>query len=355
MGGEINNLYVHFPFCRRKCTYCALPSRAGVRKEERLLYSEKIASAIAGGILGATPFKTIYFGGGTPALGNIAEISSRLAPYIREDTEFTVELHPCDVTEDLLLKLRECKVNRISMGVQSLDDGTLEAMGRGYTAKEAEESFALVRRHFENSGIDLIVGYPGEKIPTEEYGRSLKNWGLKHCSVYTLTVEEKSILAMQAKTGKVKIPSDDEMLDRLASVSAILSGAGLERYEISNYAVPGFECRHNLATWSGEDYIALGEGAAGRIGRYRTLNWMGEEPFEKHKDTFIRSEKDDETERRIFRLRTSLGIDVGGKKEWLETLEKFRTQGLVEKTSPSTFRLTGRGMEVCDCILSELV
>jgi oxygen-independent coproporphyrinogen-3 oxidase len=355
MGEEIKNLYVHFPFCRRKCSYCALPSRAYVGEEERFLYSEKIAKSISNGILGTKALKTIYFGGGTPALGNLKEVTTRLLPYIDGDTEFTVELHPDDVTENLLSMLKDANVNRISMGVQSLDDATLKAMGREYTAKKAERAFAQIRKYFDNAGIDLIVGYPGDNLSTDDYYKTLKNWGLKHCSVYSLIVEEKSVLGKLWETGKIKIPSDDEMLDKINSISEMLSRIGLERYEISNYAVPGFECRHNLATWKGEDYIGLGEGAAGRIGLYRTLNWLGEEPFEKHKETYVQSKKDDETERRIFRLRTFLGLDVKDNPEWEKALKRFETEGLVEENSNSTFRLTKRGMEVCDCILAELV
>ena len=165
-----------------------------------------------------------------------------------------MELHPLDVTPAKLDELKSIGVNRISMGVQSLDDATLRAMGRGYTADDAAHAFALVKSRFDNAGIDLILGYPGDPTTTnaEALLAPLSNWGLRHCSLYSL----------QNERGLKDVPDDNVVLDGIRSASRFLESIGLSRYEISNYAAPGFECRHNLAVWRGEDYIGLGDGAA---------------------------------------------------------------------------------------------
>ena len=342
----VDNLYVHFPFCRRKCSYCALYSRAGVSQADRDAYVRRLAVEIGteGQTLSAS-LRTVYFGGGSPALCDLSVLAPVLRPLCGEETEFTVELHPLDVTSDKLDQLKALGVNRISMGVQSLDDAILADMGRGYAVDEAERAFALVKRYFDNAGIDLIVGYPGDEVAKKGRGRQwnlkrLESWGLKHCSVYSL----------QNERGLKNVPDDDMVLDRLRHIAICLGGMGLERYEISNYAVPGFECRHNLAVWRGEDYIGLGDGACGRIGLKRTK--FGKEE--------IVAPEFDAKERMLFRLRTREGLDIRS----LSNLSNFSNLSNILATqvamglltqSGSMFRLTERGTEVCDSILAELI
>ena len=344
MSNAVENLYVHFPFCRRKCSYCALYSRTGVSQADRDAYVRRLASEMVRTLDGRREtLKTVYFGGGSPALCDLRPILDVLVrggavSAAQSETEFTVELHPLDVTEDLLKTLRDGGVNRISMGVQSLNDEVLADMGRGYTVDESERAFALVKRYFDNAGIDLIVGYPGDEVKVKGEGeqwnlKRLESWGLRHCSVYSL----------QNERGLKNVPDDDTVLDLLRHIAICLGKMGLERYEISNYAVPGFECRHNLAVWRGEDYIGLGDGACGRIGLVRTK--FGRE--ETVDAAF------DEKERRLFRLRTREGLDASGHPEWDEILAESRRQGLLTQ-SGSVYRLTERGTEVCDSILAEL-
>ena len=335
------NLYVHFPFCRARCSYCSLYSRAGRPESERNEYALKVADAISS--LGIAP-ATIYFGGGSPALCDLRPVFAALK---REQApEFTVELHPLDVTKELLETLKAGGVNRISMGIQSLDDDILAHMGRGYTFADAERAFALVKTVFDNAGIDLIVGYPGEKRAILPQHARLAGWGLRHCSVY----------ALQNERRLKDVIDDDTTLNRLSETAEFLQEIGLIRYEISNYAIPGYECRHNLAVWRGEDYFGIGDGACGRIGRRRTRNFWG-------LSTTVRgglatseetvSEEFDEKERRLFRLRTIEGLDASGHPEWEETLERFVSEGLLTRAG-DIYRLSARGTEVCDSILSEL-
>ena len=420
------NLYIHFPFCRRKCTYCALHSRAGTSTAAREEYVRRLIESIrvelgsdrveleSGRVEleSSSPstlpdptrpyptLKTIYFGGGSPALCDLEPLFAALAPLRAPDCEFTVELHPLDVTADLLKTLRSGGVNRISMGVQSLNDDILRHMGRGYTFMEAERAFYLIREYFDNAGIDLIVGYPGETQALTPRHARLAKWGLTHCSVYSLILEENSILAHLLQNSPTPngdspptpqrgqspyppgtvppplgdsppLPDDDTVLNRISIVSRFLQEIGLKRYEISNYARPGFECRHNMAVWSGEDYIGLGEGAHGRIGLSRTEGTRdcprggggtvppGGGDCPRWGVQFLTPEQD-LVERKIFALRTRNGLDLADTRwgqspsGWREILDRFAAEGLLAR-SGTVYRLTERGTEICDSILAELV
>ncbi len=337
------NLYVHFPFCRSRCSYCSLYSRVRASPADRVAYVARIADAITQKFKSASTqtLSTLYFGGGSPALCDLSPLRVTLKQWKTGLTcfplfEFTVELHPLDVTPAKLDELKSIGVNRISMGVQSLDDATLRAMGRGYTASDAARAFALVKSRFDNAGIDLIIGYPGDSI---KWLDSLRDWGVVHCSAYSL----------QNERGLKDVPDDDIVLDRIRAVAVFLKTLGLERYEISNYANPGFECRHNFAVWRGEDYIGLGEGAYGREGLKRTRGTKG------GYETSEVSPAEDLKERTLFRLRTRDGIDSSRFPEWRSTLDRFVAEGLLVKIDESVYRLTERGTEVCDTILEELV
>ena len=292
---------------------------------------------------------SVYFGGGSPALCDLKPVQEALEPYLDGESEFTVELHPLDVKAETLAMLKDGGVSRISMGVQSLDDGILAEMGRGYSFYEAEKAFALVKEYFDNAGIDLIVGYPGENAALTPRHARLAKWGLTHCSVYSLMVEEKTRLWKSVQCGGTTVPDDDTVMNRLRIVAAFLSDIGLDRYEISNYAVRGFECRHNLSVWRGEDYVGLGEGACGRMGRLRTCNWRF--PGESVEEL---SPEQDMKERTIFSLRTREGMNAALFPDRIPALDRFVGEGLLEKEA-SVYRLTDRGREVCDTVLAEIV
>ena len=381
------NLYVHFPFCRAKCAYCALHSRAGSTPEARRAYCARLAAELATWgtvprIPGTDPEKagtvptlsTIYFGGGSPALcdlsplftalrkwgtdpkmlGPVPEKQGTVPKMLGTVPEFTVELHPLDARPEVLEMLKKGGVNRVSMGVQSLDDDVLKAMGRLHTAAEAAAAFRAVRAAgFTNAGIDLIAGWPGT---TPDSWRSTlaraTALGLDHCSVYTLIREPKTRLDLALRRGELALPSDDAALAQIDAARAALAEAGLVRYEISNYARPGCECRHNLAVWRGEDYVGLGEGAHGRRGLVRTASGV---------ETTVTPEED-AVERALFSLRTREGLSLDRIARlwpilaprlpaWREKLEFFKRQGLLQ----DAYRLTSRGAEVCDSILADLV
>ena len=266
--------------------------------------------------------------------------------------EFTVELNPLDVSPKLLSRLRQGGVNRISMGVQSFDDAVLRSMGRPHNAEQAREAWRMIRdAGFDNAGIDLICGWPcgSEAVaPSDAWMWTLDSaadLNPDHCSVYTLILESETRLAADVDNGRIFLPSDDFALAELAEAERTLGRVGLERYEISSFAKPGKECRHNLATWRGEDYTGIGEGACSREGNA--------------------------VSRVIFRLRllkegfspAKAAADfpelMPRVNEWCETLDRFVAEGLLTSTSLANsspvYRLTPRGTEVCDTILAELV
>lgn len=375
------NLYVHFPFCRRKCAYCALHSSAGSTPAMRADHVSKAVATVRSLAqrIQIKQLHTIYFGGGTPALCDLRPFRG-LFP---EDAEFTVELHPLDVTDEKLDELKSIGVNRISLGVQSFCDSTLASMERLHSAEEAIRAFRKIRAAgFSNSGLDLIVGWPGDKGALDSAKRAV-DLGAVHVSVYTLIVESGTRLAGKAGGKGFEIPSDDAMLDVLSSVRGILSEAGIVRYEISNYAKPGFECRHNLAVWHGEDYLGIGPGAYSRVGRRR---WhvsdgadAGGGEWSRVDETTLDAAQD-ARERALFALRLAEGLDLvraealftpsaedapGRQMQidgWKATLDAWRkrldalvSQGIVRKWSPTRYALTDRGFEVCDAVAAELI
>ena len=341
------NLYVHFPFCRKKCAYCALHSYAGKSEVERKKYTERLshdiesffASSSNGGL------STVYFGGGTPALCDLTHLFEIISRQKKADNfEFTVELNPLDVTPAVLNRLLRGGVNRVSMGVQSFHNETLLAMQRPHNADQAINAWKMIRdAGFKNAGFDLICGWPDSDWgKTVETAASLQP---DHCSVYTLILEPNTILSSEVGNGKIILPDDNVALGELAVAERMLKSVGLERYEISNFAKPGMECRHNLATWRGEDYTGIGDGACSREG--------------------------DAVSRVIFRLRllkegfspSAAAMDfpelASRVQEWTHTLDAFTRQGLLTSTGSAngskTYKLTSRGTEVCDSILAELV
>lgn len=377
------HLYIHVPFCDGKCHYCGFYSvvaapgiialYSGLPAHELDLLLAKHPGLARG------PLRTVYMGGGTPAMlgtDGLTRLADSLAARLPFDAleEWTVELNPASVTPGLLKTLAALGVNRISIGVQSFDDATLSRIGRRHTSEDARRAVRQAQdAGFSNTGIDLIAGLPG--ATPELWQKTLERAAdleLKHLSVYALTLEPDTPLAVQVAAGLV-LPDDEAQLAALDQAEAVLGQAGFVRYEISNYALPGFECRHNLSVWRGNDYLGLGPAAASRIGRSR---WTNSEDLSEYIEGLTRrreipctretlSGEDDATERAIFALRLSEGIDPfadarrfpalrDSAARWEKRLEGLARQGITERGG-LRWRLTARGREVCDAILRELV
>ena len=365
------HLYIHIPFCASKCRYCGFYSVVA-EADALAAYPDALArELVQTDNYPSLHVQTVYMGGGSPsALG--AEGLSRVAGRVGESfplgeaEEWTVELNPSGVTPGLLGALRRMGANRVSMGVQSFCDGTLRRIGRGHSAEDAARSVRLAQEHgFGNVGIDLIAGLPG--VSEEEWrgtlGRAL-SLDVTHVSVYALSVEDGTPLARQVAAGECALPGDEAQLDALAVAEEALTGAGFRRYEISNYARPGFECRHNLGVWRGNDYLGLGPSAASRIGQWR---WTNPPRLADYLETVKRERLDareDAVERVMFMLRLDEGFDpfaaaarypvLGPLADgWEQRLEGLARQGVVERGG-ARWRLTARGREVCDAVVREV-
>ena len=323
--------------------------------------------------------RATYLGGGTPSLlgsdglSRMVEAVRAVAP-LEELEEFTVEVNPADADPRLFETLSRMGVTRHSFGAQSFDDAVLREMGRRHDAAQILTALREAREAgFADVGIDLIAGWPG--VGESAWRTTLEqavSLDLCHVSVYALTLEPGTRLAKRVADGAVELPGETETMDALVQAQACLEEAGFIRYEISNYAKPGFACRHNLAVWRGEDYLGLGPSAASRIGRLRWTNRPDRHRYEKlfagqrfAETRETRSEEEDALERVLFRLRLAEGIDVDTAvseypvlacryDRWRDVFEGLARQGIVGGIGKSRWRLTPRGFEVCDAVLREL-
>ncbi|MEI7900087.1 MAG: radical SAM family heme chaperone HemW [bacterium] len=376
------HLYIHIPFCDGKCHYCGFYSVLAA-PSLTALYQDLPACEL-GHVLAAQPkpqkeaVRTVYMGGGTPAMlgsDGLKRLADTLTARLSFDAveEWTVELNPASVTPVILKTLAAMGVNRLSIGVQSFDDATLERMGRRHSAQAALSAIRLAQdAGFGNVGIDLIAGLPG--VTTELWQQTLDQavtLGLTHLSVYALSLMPGTLLAAQVAQG-LSLPNDDAQLAALAQAEAVLTQAGHTRYEISNYALHGFECQHNLGIWRGNDFLGLGPAAASRVGYAR---WTNSEDVEEYIEALTHgkrppSEKetldatDDAMERVVFALRLAEGFDPFADVQrfpilqnradvWEERLENLARLGIAERGG-RRWRLTARGREICDSVIREL-
>lgn len=264
-------LYIHIPFCRQKCFYCDFPSFAG-RERYEADYTDALCRELAvQGVLYREKWgspRTIYMGGGTPSLlpiGLLAKILQAIADVFGDaaDREFTVECNPGTVDAAKLRALRAGGVNRLSFGVQTFDDTLLKKIGRIHTGVQAREAMALARTAgFQNVSMDLIYGLPGESLA--ELERDLEAMVAlepEHISIYGLQLEEGTAFAKMQEMGRLMLPDDDTVERMYDTMTAFLPAHGYARYEISNFAKPGFESRHNLSYWQDVPYLGVGAAA----------------------------------------------------------------------------------------------
>ncbi len=254
------SLYIHIPFCKQKCAYCAFHSVPG-SEEQKEQYCNALLTAIDQAE--HRPLSTLYFGGGTPALLG-AERLARLLKRIKEtfgllpDAELTVELNPESTTPALLAALKEAGINRISLGVQSLNDAELKVLGRLHNAQKAKEALAMIfEAGFTNVSADAMFGLPGQTEATfVQTLDTLLSYPLTHLSAYSLQWEEGTPL------GDAPAPMEEELEEALwLLLCKKAKEAGMEHYEVSNFAKPGFASRHNSAYWARTDYLGLGPAA----------------------------------------------------------------------------------------------
>ena len=269
-------IYIHVPFCHRKCTYCAFFSKAesGKWKVDSYVDALLVEMEDRKGEQ-AHPIKTVYFGGGTPSILPVSELERIVEGLYRcfdlsHLEEMTLEANPEDLTLDYLSALRRLGFNRLSIGVQSLDDKVLRMLNRRHTAQQAIQAVAEARSAgFENISVDFIYGIL-ENLEGLENLDILEN--VTHVSAYALTVEPGTALAVQVEQGRVVLPDEEAVVWQYHALHEQLTRAGFEQYEVSNYARPGYESKHNSRYWDRTPYLGLGPAAHSFDGQHRLWN-----------------------------------------------------------------------------------
>jgi len=334
-------IYFHIPFCKRACAYCDFCKEIGTRLMTPLLEAMHREMERRSGYLGGEPVRTRYFGGGTPSLCPPEEIA-RLSEHAAElfdctrTEETTLEANPDDLDDRYLAALREAGVDRLSIGIQSLDDACLKLMNRRHDAARAIEAVRAARRAgFENITADLIFGVPG--FGGDSLRRTLDGLlalDVPHISAYHLTIEPGTAFGRRAARGTFAPVAEEVSEEEFLTVHDTLCAAGYEHYEVSNYARPGFRARHNAAYWHGARYLGIGpaahsfDGAERRwnvasVGRYLSGEAPGSERL---------TDRDRHNEYVMTRLRTAEGIELG---EFGALFGPERLERLLREAAPS--------------------
>jgi oxygen-independent coproporphyrinogen-3 oxidase len=373
-------VYIHWPFCLSKCPYCDFNShvrQAGIDEPRYVKAFAAEIGATAARIPGRT-VSTIFFGGGTPSLMQPATVGAILEAIgrhwtIASDAEITLEANPSSVEAGRFRRYRSAGVNRVSLGVQSLDDGVLKQLGRLHTAREALDAVALARGIFDRCSFDLIYARPGQTVAAwrAELTRALAEAG-EHLSLYQLTIEPDTPFAALHANGKLVLPDDDLGRDLYDLTLDQCAAAGLPAYEVSNHARPGAECRHNLVYWRYGEYAGIGPGAHGRLliddTRHATATekrpeaWLMRVEASGHgvavDDALTRDEQADEF--LLMGLRLAEGIDpkhyaaLAGRPLDLERIAALTGHGFVETTADGRLRVTRSGFPVLDAVVADL-
>jgi len=370
----MTGLYIHIPFCAKKCHYCDFVIAAGAPEDERGAFLDALEREIsrAAETAAAAIFETVYLGGGTPSLLGPAELE-RLFGMLRSHfrwapgAEITVEANPGDVDAKKAALLKKLGANRVSLGAQSFHDRTLERLNRTHRAADIDESFARLREAgFDNVNLDLILSLPGESW--DEARRSLERLarlGPEHVSLYELTVEEKTVFGDMRKKGTLRLPGEHEQLETLSNARAFLKSSGYGHYELLNYAKPGRESRHNLLYWANEDTLGLGPGAFthwnGRRYRFaqsyrQYLDKIAAGDWEPAEQETLAPERK-QVESFLLALRLTDGAPL---ERFAPVADRFESEigGLAEKGLLSRgggrIRLTERGQFLAETVFAEL-
>lgn len=338
-----HNIYIHVPFCISKCNYCAFFSRAIAPNWNS--YRIGICSEIDfwAEKLGRIKIPTVFFGGGTPSLmpGDIFEsIMGHLQNKFDMSgcCEVTLESNPGTITNEKLANFIACGVTRLSIGVQSLDDNELRFLGRRHNAETALALLESAGKTGIQVSADFIYGLPGHSVKNiVSLCNKINQIGLKHVSLYELTIEPNTPFGQM----NLDMPSNDDMADMYLAISDNLK---LPRYEVSNYALPGFECRHNQNVWDGDAYIGLGNGAKGRI--FMNNTWF-EQSGGDIKYSVI-SDSARATERVITGLRTARGVLLDDTVKNIVDIDFINTHNDLIKIKDNRIIATGKGLLVLD-------
>ncbi len=368
-------LYIHVPFCLRKCAYCDFASEAPPHPDRIHRYLFCLDMELGRLPAGFRP-GTVFIGGGTPTAleeASFGRLLDLVAPHAADAVEWTCEANPRTITQAKATHMRAAGVTRVSLGAQSFDPATLSFLGRAHGADDVADAVAILRdAGIANLGIDLITAVPGRDAAAlnRDIDRALA-LEPNHVSAYTLSVEDGTPLAALVDMGAVKPVAEDQALADYDLVRTRLAAAGFRHYEISNFARPGMECRHNLLYWSGGEYLGCGPAAhshrgGARWGNVRTLEaWADvvsrgwtpvafEErlaPEKRARETLVFSlRRLDGVDAAVFRTRTGFDLDDLCGAE----IGRLVAQGLLERT-PTGIRLAERALFISDTVFAELV
>jgi putative oxygen-independent coproporphyrinogen III oxidase len=373
-------VYVHWPFCRSKCPYCDFNShvRHGLLDQPRFV---RAFTAEIGATAARTPGRTvstIFFGGGTPSLmepATVAAILDAIATNwnVSHGVEVTLEANPTSVEARRFAGYRAAGVNRVSLGVQALDDAALSALGRTHTAREALDAVAIARRIFERYSFDLIYARGGQTLAQwrAELASAISQ-AAEHLSLYQLTIEPGTPFAALNAAGKLAIPETDHARNLYDVTQEACAAAGLPAYEVSNHARPGAECRHNLVYWRCHEYAGIGPGAHGRLEMHDGVRrataterqpeaWLALVEANGHglvtDQLLARAEAANEY--LLMGLRLVEGIDLSrfqglaGRPLGAEQIAHLAQHGLIE-TGAGRLRVTATGFPVLDAVVADL-
>lgn len=372
-------VYVHWPFCQSKCPYCDFNSHVAAHVDQAewaaaLTRELEYMRSLSGPRL----VRSVFFGGGTPSLmlpQTVDAVLTKIAGLwtMEEGAEITLEANPTSVEADRFRGYRAAGVNRLSLGVQSLDDAQLKFLGRLHSAEEALAAIALARETFPRLSFDLIYARPGQtKAAWEAELRAALAHAADHLSLYQLTIEPETAFAKLYEKGAFRLPDDDEAAALYALTGEVCAEAGLSAYEVSNYAKPGAESRHNLVYWRYGDYAGAGPGAHGRItsggkriatrARKMPGDWLAEVKRAglglEASDDISASEQGDEM--MLMGLRLSEGVSLARHARIAgRPIEENRIAALVADgllaCDGDIIRATGDGRMVLDAVLARLL
>ena len=371
-------LYLHMPFCVRKCAYCdflSFPSGA----ETQRMYAKRLMEDIdvMGKRYGEIPVETIFIGGGTPSVpdsGLIVEIMEhvRHAFHVADGAEISMEANPGTVTREKLTDYRKAGINRLSFGLQSANDRELKLLGRIHTWAEFLESFTLAREcGFANLNIDLMSALPGQTCESwKETLSRVTDLDPEHISAYSLIIEEGTPFGERygSEEGRKLLPDEDSEREMYHETKRFLKDCGYERYEISNYAKPGRECRHNIGYWTGVPYLGLELGASSYLDGCRfTVNPDMKQYLEEKPGMFADIEKltkkDMEEEFFYVGLRMTAGVSLSEFERRFGISAKEVYPGLMEtfvkekaaRFEGDRFVLTDYGLDVSNYIMAQFL
>ena len=378
--GTAFGVYVHWPFCLSKCPYCDFNSHVRHAAVDEARFARAFAAEIAATaarVPGRT-VSTIFLGGGTPSLMQPATVGAILDAIARHwriaaDVEVTLEANPTSVEATRFRGYRTAGVNRVSLGVQALDDAALKELGRLHSADEALDAVAVARAIFDRYSFDLIYARPGQTPGAwaAELERAIAQAG-EHLSLYQLTIEQDTPFAALQAAGKLVVPDDDAARMLYDTTQEVCAGAGLPAYEISNHARPGAECRHNLVYWRAQEYAGIGPGAHGRLDltsvRHATATEKRPEAWLMRVEAFGHGVVTDEAltgeqmadEFLLMGLRLAEGVDparyarLAGRPLDPRRVARLREQGAVELTAKGKLRVTLAGFPVLDAVVADL-